>query len=207
MGLPGAGKTTLAADVSARLFFNKVVWLNADVVRERFDDWDFTLEGRLRQAYRMRKLADEEMAKDRQFVVIDMVAPLKEMRDLIAPDMLVWVDTIDKGRYDDTNQMFESPEYYDLHVITQDADKWAATIANKLLMNYQQHQESQSRSIIKTVTWRLIGSGATFLISWLITGNVVVAGAILGIHFFTNTLLYYIHERVWNKINWGKHDR
>lgn len=132
MGLPGAGKTTLAADVTARLFFSKVVWLNADAVRERFDDWDFTPEGRLRQAYRMRKLADEELVKDRNFVVIDMIAPLKEMRDVIDPDMLVWVDTIGTGRYEDTNRMFESPEYYDLHVTTQDSDHWSAIILEKI---------------------------------------------------------------------------
>jgi len=132
MGLPGAGKTTLAADVAAGLFFNKVLWLNADTVRQRFKDWDFTLEGRLRQAYRMRKLADEGLSRDRQFVVIDMVAPLKEMRDLIEPDILVWVNTIDKGRFDDTNHMFEPPEHYDIHVTTQDSDRWANIILEKI---------------------------------------------------------------------------
>ena len=71
MGLPGAGKTTLAASVAAGLLFNKVLWLNADTIRERFDDWDFTPKGRLRQAYRMRKLANEGMSKDRKFVIID----------------------------------------------------------------------------------------------------------------------------------------
>ena len=133
MGLPGSGKTTLAAALAARLFFNKVVWLNADAVRERFGDWDFSPEGRLRQAYRMRKLADEELVKGRIFVIIDMVAPLREMRDLISPNMMVWVDTISEGRYQDTNRMFEPPEYYDLHVTTQDADKWADILYEQIL--------------------------------------------------------------------------
>ena len=132
MGLPGSVKSTLAAALTANLFFNKVVWLNADAVRERFDDWDFSPEGRLRQARRMRKLADEELVKDRNFVIIDMVAPLTEMRDLIAPDILVWMDTISEGRYQDTNRMFEPPEYYDLHVTTQDADKWTKVLYEQI---------------------------------------------------------------------------
>ena len=62
-----------------------------------------------------------------------MVAPLREMRDLISPNMMVWVDTISEGRYQDTNRMFEPPEYYDLHVTTQDADKWADILYEQIL--------------------------------------------------------------------------
>lgn len=64
--------------------------------------------------------------------------------------------------------------------------------------------ESNARSIVKTITWRLTGSAATFLISYLLTGNFSVAGTIAAIQMTSNTLLYYIHERLWNTLNWGK---
>ena len=64
--------------------------------------------------------------------------------------------------------------------------------------------ETSTRSLVKTVTWRLTGSGATFLISYLMTGNLSVASSIALIQLTSNTILYFIHERVWNKISWGK---
>jgi uncharacterized membrane protein len=64
--------------------------------------------------------------------------------------------------------------------------------------------ETNKRSIIKTITWRLTGSGATFLIAYLMTGNFAVAGAIGIAQLVSNTILYYIHERIWNKVNWGR---
>ncbi len=66
--------------------------------------------------------------------------------------------------------------------------------------------ESNTRSIVKTVTWRLTGSGATFLISYIMTGNLSVAGTIAVIQMTSNTVLYYIHERIWNRLKWGKLD-
>jgi uncharacterized membrane protein len=54
------------------------------------------------------------------------------------------------------------------------------------------------------MTWRLTGSGATFLISYLMIGNFSIAGTIALIQVTSNTILYYIHERIWNVINWGK---
>lgn len=65
-------------------------------------------------------------------------------------------------------------------------------------------KDTHKRSLLKALTWRLTGSGSTFLISWLITGNLLLASSILGIHFFTNTILYVVHERVWNNVKWGK---
>jgi uncharacterized membrane protein len=64
--------------------------------------------------------------------------------------------------------------------------------------------DTTTRSLAKTVSWRITGSLATFLISYLILGNFLVAGSIAVIQITVNTILYFIHERVWNKISWGK---
>jgi uncharacterized membrane protein len=64
--------------------------------------------------------------------------------------------------------------------------------------------DSPRRSLVKTISWRITGSGATFLIAYLLTGNFAVAGAIGITQIITNTILYYVHERIWNKISWGQ---
>jgi uncharacterized membrane protein len=64
--------------------------------------------------------------------------------------------------------------------------------------------DSTTRSIAKTISWRITGSGATFLISYVVSGNLSVAGTIAVIQLTANTILYFIHERIWNKISWGK---
>lgn len=129
MGLPGSGKTTLAAEL-VKLLEPDVFWFNADAIREQFNDWDFSEAGRLRQASRMRELAD---ASDAKFVIADFVCPLPAMRDIYHAHIVVWVDTIASGRFADTNQMFVAPEQYDCRVTTQDAVIWATFIRNQLL--------------------------------------------------------------------------
>ena len=64
--------------------------------------------------------------------------------------------------------------------------------------------ELPSRSLVKTISWRITGSGATFLISYAISGDFGIAGSIAVIQMFANTLLYFAHERIWNKIRWGR---
>ena len=64
--------------------------------------------------------------------------------------------------------------------------------------------DSNSRSLVKTITWRVTGSSATFLIAYLLIGNFAVAGVIGVTQLITNTILYYVHERIWNKVGWGK---
>jgi uncharacterized membrane protein len=60
------------------------------------------------------------------------------------------------------------------------------------------------RSAIKTISWRITGSGATFLIAFIMTDNLAIAGTIGIIQMISNTVLYYIHERIWNNIKWGQ---
>jgi uncharacterized membrane protein len=64
--------------------------------------------------------------------------------------------------------------------------------------------ETNKRSLVKTVTWRITGSSATFLIAYLMIGNFAIAGAIGVTQLISNTILYYIHERIWNIFKWGR---
>ena len=63
---------------------------------------------------------------------------------------------------------------------------------------------TKQRSALKAITWRIIGTADTFVISWAITKEPVTAGAIASFEVFTKTILYYFHERGWNKVNWGR---
>ena len=128
MGLPGAGKTTLA-DELANLINSKR--LNADEIRRTANDWDFSEEGRKRQAKRMAEHAIK-LKNEGNNVIADFICPTPEARSLFPADYIVWVDTIKAGRFEDTNQMFVKPDKYDCHVTTQDAKVWASKIAKEL---------------------------------------------------------------------------
>ena len=128
MGLPGSGKTTLAKELAPLLNANR---LNADEVRKNANDWDFSEEGRKRQAKRMTELA-LKLREDNKYVIADFICPTPEARSLFPADYIVWVDTIKKGRFDDTNAMFVKPEKFDFHVTSQDAKVWANQIADKI---------------------------------------------------------------------------
>ena len=133
MGLPGAGKTYLAQHIVDHLQADKkrVGWLNADDVRKKYNDWDFSTEGRIRQSHRMRELADN--MTDVDYVICDFVAPLVEMRNNFKADWTIWVDTIDKGRYEDTNKAFIPPEVYDFRITEQHGEKWGEFVAAHIL--------------------------------------------------------------------------
>jgi len=111
-GLPGSGKTTLAKPFAELL---GGVHINADAVRKEYDDWDFTPEGRMRQAHRMRHLSDGVVMAGK-IAVADFVCPTEAARLEFDPDFTVWMDTIKEGRFDDTNKIFQAPTKYDYHV-------------------------------------------------------------------------------------------
>ena len=129
MGLPGSGKTTLAYELVPLL---KAKWLNADEVRKEANDWDFSAEGRTRQAKRMWAKA-KEFRDQGNHVVADFVCPTPAARALFPADFIIWVDTIKEGRFDDTNKMFVKPEKYNYHVTTQDAKNWAPKILKEIV--------------------------------------------------------------------------
>ena len=128
MGLPGAGKTTLANELDKLIESKR---LNADEIRRAANDWDFSEEGRKRQAKRMADAA-LKLKNEGNNVIADFICPTPEARKLFPADYIVWVDTIKKGRFEDTNQMFVKPEKFDCHVTTQDANLWAPKIVEDL---------------------------------------------------------------------------
>ena len=149
MGLPGSGKTYLAERLKRYLEDHirpvnehsltpirdaqvSVTWLNADDVRKRYNDWDFSHEGRIRQSQRMRDLADESGT---DYCIVDFVAPLVDMRNNFKADWTIWMDTIDQGRFEDTNRMFVPPEVYDFRITEQAAEKWVEFIGEHIIDN------------------------------------------------------------------------
>ena len=112
MGLPGSGKTYLTKRLVPLL---DAAWYNADKVREMSNDWDFSDEGRKRQSKRMKTFADFERHHGR-YVVCDFVCPTKETRKNFDADIIIWMDTIKEGRFEDTNKLFEKPKKVDFHI-------------------------------------------------------------------------------------------
>ncbi len=130
MGLPGSGKTTLAKPFAELI---GGVWINADQIRERYNDWDFSIDGRIRQAQRMKHLADGiEMAG--KIAVADFVCPTEKARQEFGADYTVWMDTIKEGRFADTNILFEPPLNVDYHVKDWFKDTHAELM--KVVTNY-----------------------------------------------------------------------
>ena len=128
MGLPGSGKTYLAKRLVPYL---KAVWLNNDEVRKEANDWDFSSEGRNRQSKRMKDLAQNALNKGNN-VIADFICPTPATRKDFNADIVIWVDTIKKGKFDNTNKIFVKPEKFDFRVTEKNAEIWAIKIAESI---------------------------------------------------------------------------
>ena len=126
--LPGSGKTTLANKIFQKLENSETI--SGDYVRQKFKDWDFSEDGRARQAHRMKEVA---IKSKKQWVILDFVCPKNEYRKVINPDITIYMDTIESGRFEDTNKLFEVPlETVDYHFKLFDSDNQSDTVIKKL---------------------------------------------------------------------------
>ena len=199
MGLPGAGKTYLAQALKKYLETNsdlmkinpgrvltyegvpgpdfmqvRVDWFNADDIRKKYNDWDFSNAGRIRQSLRMFQFAVECTG---EYVICDFVAPLVEMRNNFKADWTIWVDTIQEGRYEDTNKAFVPPEVYDFRITEQNAVRWAEFIGDHILTNRRRPNFDWKKETVQMLgRWQPWHDGHRALFERLIakTGQVVI---------------------------------
>ena len=191
MGLPGSGKTYFAERLKQYLEQHikpvdehslrpiadaqvTVAWLNADEVRRHYNDWDFSQEGRVRQSQRMRDLADEA---NTDYCIVDFVAPLVEMRNNFKADWTIWIDTIEKGRFEDTNRMFVPPEVYDFRVTEQAAEKWVEFVGEHIIENRRRPTFNWQKETVQMLgRWQPWHAGHRALFERLLskTGQVII---------------------------------
>ena len=131
MGLPGTGKTTLAKELTKHL---PIVHLNADEIRKHFNDWDFSKNGRIRQADRMLRLSNY-IINENFFSLADFVCPLEETRNILKPNILIWMDTEKKGRFENTNKIFQKPKKFHFKITTKNAKFWSQFLKERILNN------------------------------------------------------------------------
>lgn len=191
MGLPGSGKTTLAGALKKYLEEHgdityaralqelidpqvEVTWFNADDVRRKYNDWDFSNDGRIRQSLRMFQFS---MEAGGDYVICDFVAPLVEQRNNFKADWTIWVDTIREGRYADTNAAFVEPDQYDFRVTEQNCEKWAEFIGEHIVANRRRPVFDWQRETVQMLgRWQPWHDGHRALFERLIarTGQVAI---------------------------------
>ena len=197
MGLPGSGKTYFSERLKKYIednssvdtmplermaqhemqpikYTSKVDWFNADDIRKRFNDWDFSKEGRIRQSIRMFDFAINCTG---DFVICDFVAPLVEMRNNLKADWTIWMDTIDAGRFEDTNKAFVAPEQYDFRITEQNAEKWVELVGDHILHNRRRPRFDWQKETVQMLgrwqPWH-VGHRALFERAIAKTGQVVI---------------------------------
>ena len=185
MGLPGSGKTHMSKALKQYLETHEiqrdqdclnatVTWFNADDVRKKYNDWDFSRDGRIRQSLRMLEFA---LTANTDYVICDFVAPIPEMRNNFKADWTIWMDTIDAGRFEDTNQMFVAPDVYDFRVTEQNAETWAQYIGQRILQQQRRPRFDWRRETVQMLgRWQPWHAGHRALFERLLqrTGQVII---------------------------------
>ena len=132
-GRSGSGKSTFAEKLYNEIILNKSCdIINGDKIRQEHNDWDFTIEGRIRQCLRIKNLADEAKLQD-LVTISDFICPTRHLRELFEPDLLIYMHGDPTNQYPDTDNLFEEPteDEYDFKLsLNDDLNKWAATLAD-----------------------------------------------------------------------------
>jgi len=197
MGLPGSGKTFLAKRLKKYLEENSSIdsmpayrmaqyelppqhyksvvdWFNADEIRKKYNDWDFSKDGRIRQSLRMAEFA---LKCSGDYVICDFIAPLPEMRNNFKADWTIWMDTIDSSRYNDTDKIFIPPEIYDFRITEQNADFWVMYIGDKILKRQRRPKFNWKKETVQMLgRWQPWHQGHRALFERLLekTGQVII---------------------------------
>jgi hypothetical protein len=197
MGLPGSGKTYFAERLKKYIEENgtlnnadlrtlssmeyaptdyrpSVKWFNADDVRRKYNDWDFSNEGRIRQSLRMLEFS---IAANTDYVICDFVAPLMEMRNNFKADWTIWIDTIDEGRYEDTNRAFTPPDIYDFRITEKNAEHWVEFVGQHILDERRRPRFDWRKETVQMLgRWQPWHAGHRALFERLIskTGQVII---------------------------------
>ncbi|KKM82992.1 hypothetical protein LCGC14_1313970 [marine sediment metagenome] len=130
-GLSGSGKTTLTKAL-IKLIPNCIT-INGDTIRENRNDNDFSLNGRLVQAVRMKNIAGHYKE---QILIADFICPTEETRRIFNADYVIFMNTIKSSQYSDTDALYETPTKVDVEVRTKDADNWALLIRADLRIKF-----------------------------------------------------------------------
>jgi len=148
MGLPGSGKSYLAKQLSKDL---NAIWLNADEVRKKEKDWDFSIDGRKRQAKRMSDLARKYLKK--KTVIADFICPLEITRKIFNADFLIWMDTVKRGRFENTNKIFVAPKKYDLKLIEKNIQINKLKVINKIKKHKWDNKRATAQMLGRYQPW------------------------------------------------------
>ena len=139
MGLPGSGKTTLSKELLNHI---DAEHFEADVIRQLENDWDFSEEGRMRQVHRMQDLCRQS---EKPYAIMDFVCPFTQGRLILNPDYIIFMDTIEKGRYADTNKAFQRPLKSEIDYLVEDqnGELHSEVIAREILAENQRFDENK----------------------------------------------------------------